>query len=91
MNKIYPESSFDGYMGLGSYIASKTIISGKIGRFTSIASHCHIINGIHPYTYPYVSTSPIFISTQKQNGHTFVQEQKMKEHRFADENYSFIC
>ena len=72
MNKLYPNTTFCGYMGKGSYIAANSIIHGKIGKFTSIASRCNIISGIHPYTYPYVSTSPIFISTLKQNGYTFI-------------------
>ena len=87
MNKIYPNTLFNGYLGRGSYIAPNSVIRGKIGRFTSISSRCHVVNGIHPYTYPYVSTSPIFISLLKQNGHTFVSEQKMQEHRYANGKY----
>lgn len=90
MNKLYSSVIFDGYMGKGTYIAPNSVISGKIGKFTSIASRCHIVNGIHPYTYPYVSTSPIFISLLKQNGYTFVSEQKMKEHKYAKEQYAIV-
>ena len=90
MNKLYPYSSFNGYMGKGSYIGEHTKISGKIGRFTSIASKCNVIQGVHPYTYPFVSTSPMFISTKKQNGYTFVSEQKMQEQKFAFNNYPIV-
>ena len=90
MNKVYSNTLFSGYMGKGSYIAPNSVIRGKIGRFTSIASRCHVVNGIHPYTYPYVSTSPIFISLLKQNGYTFVSEQKMKEHKYAVGKYDIV-
>lgn len=90
MNKIYSKSSFDGYMGKGSYIAYNSHIFGKIGRFTSIAQNCSIIQGVHPYTYPYVSTSPMFISKMKQNGHSYVETTKIKEKRYAEENYPIV-
>lgn len=90
MNKIYPNTLFRGYLGRGSYIASNSVIRGKIGQFTSIASRCNVVNGIHPYTYPYVSTSPIFISLLKQNGYTFVSQQKMLEHKYANNNYEIV-
>lgn len=90
MNKIYPNTLFSGYLGRGSYIAPNSVIRGRIGKFTSIASRCNVVNGIHPYTYPYVSTSPTFISLLKQNGYTFVSEQKMKEHKYADRKYEVV-
>ena len=90
MNRIYSKSSFDGYMGKGSYIAQNSHISGKIGRYTSIASKCSVIQGVHPYKYPYVSTSPMFFSTFKQNGHTYVNKQIIKEHKYASGNYPII-
>ena len=87
MNKIYPNSTFDGYLGEGSYIGENSNICGKIGKYTSISSSCNIVQGIHPYTYPFVSTSPIFVSVKKQNGHTFVNNQKMQEERYAEDIY----
>ena len=90
MNKIYANSSFDGHIGKGSYIASNSHICGIIGRFTSIASNCFVIQGIHPYTYPYVSTSPMFISLRKQNGYTFVNEQKIREIKYAKDDYPIM-
>lgn len=90
MNKIYSNSSFDGYMGLGTYIASNSHIRGKIGKFTSIASNCNVIQGVHPYTYPYVSTSPMFISTMKQNGYTFAVKQEMYEYKYAEKAFPVI-
>ena len=90
MNKIYPDSSFDGYMGKGSYIACNSHIYGKVGRYTSIAQNCTTIQGVHPYTYPYVSTSPMFISIMKQNGHTYVDTTKIEEVRYAGENFPIV-
>lgn len=74
-NKIYPNTIFSGKMGYGSYIASNCEISANIGRFTSIAPYVRTNNGMHPYTYPYVATSPMFFSLRKQNGFTFADKQ----------------
>lgn len=90
MNKIYPDCQFDGYLGTGSYIAKSSCIAGKIGRFTSIASNVRVIQGIHPYTYPYVSTSPAFISLSKQNGYTFAKKQVFNEFKYIEEKYPVI-
>lgn len=90
MNKIYVNTYFDGYMGRGSYIAANSHIEGKIGRFTSISSHCNVIQGLHPYTYPFASTSPVFYSLECQNGNTFVREQLLTERRFALDSYAVV-
>lgn len=87
MNKLYANVYFDGNMGKGTYIANNSFICGKIGRYTSIAANCRVIQGVHPYTYPYVSTSPAFISLLKQNGYTYVNNQKMNELRYAESIY----
>lgn len=90
MNRIFPYSFFNGYMGLGSYIASYSYIVGKIGRFTSIGPYCHVIIGTHPYTYPFVSTSPAFFSLGKQVGQTFSGKQLYEEHRYAEGKYPVV-
>jgi len=87
MNRLYGNVIFDGYMGRGSYIAERSIIKGKIGRYTSIASCCTVIQGVHPYTYPYVSTSPVFFSLLKQNGYTFAETQILAEYKYAESKY----
>ena len=61
-NKIYPHCAFTGKMGLGTYIAEHSHVEGKLGRFTSIGPYCQVIMGTHPYTYPFVSTSPMFFA-----------------------------
>ena len=78
-NKIYPHTSFKGTMGYGSYIGPHSEIEANIGRFTSIAPYVHANRGIHPYTYPYATTCPMFFSTQKQNGQTFADKMKFSE------------
>lgn len=90
MNKIYSNSSFNGYMGLGSYISCNSHISGKIGRYTSIAPNCHVIQGVHPYTFPYVSTSPMFVSLNKQNGYTYAKYQVIEEFKYAKQSYPVV-
>jgi acetyltransferase-like isoleucine patch superfamily enzyme len=89
MNKIYPYAFFDGYLGFGSYIGPNSRISGKIGRYTSIAPNVVVNNGIHPYRPPFVSTSPVFVSLRKQAGATFTNIQRFDELRFIDRSKRF--
>lgn len=84
MNAIYDRTWFDGEMGLGSYISADCFFVGKIGRFCSIAPKVEIILGTHPYTLPFVTTSPFFFSPKKQNGHTVCQTALFEEFRYAD-------
>ena len=90
MNKIYEGCVFSGDMGKGTYIAKDSHIYGKIGRYCSIGAKCRTIQGVHPYTYPFVSTSPVFFSTAKQNGYSFTDEQRIKEIKYATENYPIV-
>lgn len=78
-NKIYSNTKFRGKLGYGSYIGPNCDIIAKIGRFCSIAPYVRINPGIHPYTYPYVTTCPMFFSTRKQNGKTFAEENLFNE------------
>ena len=78
-NAIGPHSHFDGFMGYGSYISSHSSIVADIGRFTSIAPCVRSSNGVHPYTYPYATTSPMFYSIKKQTGTTFANKMVFKE------------
>lgn len=84
MNVIYSGSEFSGEMGLGSYISHQSVIQGKIGRFSSIGPNCYTAIGVHPYTYPYVSTSPYFVSNLRQNGHALYKHPMFDELRYAD-------
>ena len=98
-NKIYPHTVFHGSLGYGSYIAGNCIIYANIGRYTSIAPYVRTNVGVHPYRAPFVSTSPMFFSTIKQNGQTFATKQMFNEIRnlpvigndcWIGEN-SFLC
>jgi acetyltransferase-like isoleucine patch superfamily enzyme len=89
MNKLWPNSSFKGKLGFGSYIGAASQISGIIGRYTSIGSNVKVINGTHPYTYPFVSTNPAFFSLMKQNGSTFTDVQRFNEVLIFDKSNNY--
>lgn len=90
MNRLYSGTRFSGHLGLGSYIAKNSEIEAKVGRFTSIGSDCKVITGIHPYTYPYVSTSPVFVSLLKQNCFSFVDKQCFSEYKYVLGKYPVV-
>ena len=83
-NNVWDNATFSGYMGYGSYIGHSSIISGKIGRFSSIAYDVKTIFGNHP-TSKFVSTHPAFFSTAKQTGFTYVSENLFNETSYADD------
>lgn len=83
-NVIGYESRFDGNIGFCSYIGSNCNINGKIGRYSCIASNVSVIQGRHPID-TFVSIHPIFYSTQKQNGYTYVDNDCFEEFKYADE------
>lgn len=89
MCKIHHRSSFRGHLGFGSYIGGDCRLSAHVGRFTSISWSVISLDGTHPYTYPYVSTSPNFYSLNKgnhwQSGSTFATEQMFDERRYVEE------
>ena len=87
-NVINGGSVFSGCMGWGSYIGYNSTISGKVGRFCSIAGDVKTVTGSHPST-GFVSTHPMFFSQIKQNGATFVDRQKFKEITYADEEKKY--
>lgn len=78
-NKIGQNSFFRGNIGYGSYIGPNCFLNANIGRFTSIAPYVRNNNGIHPYTFPYATTCPMFFSTQKQNGEAFADKMMFDE------------
>ncbi len=83
-NKIHPRAVFNGELGFCSYIAPDCQIFGKIGRFVSIAPNCKTLLGVHPYTYPHVSTSPVFFSLMGQCILKYSDRQIIDEFRYAD-------
>lgn len=84
-NKIHPHTKYRGKMGYGSYIGPYCEITANIGRFTSIAPYVKTNSGLHPYTYPYATTCPMFFSIRKQNGYTFADKMMFNEFAEAPE------
>ena len=89
-NKLSPNSFFDGELGYASYIGENSIVSGRIGRYCSIAGNVHFISNTHPVTC-FVSSSPCFYSLLKQSGFTYVDKQLFDESpKVENEEYSFV-
>ncbi len=80
-NAVYENCKFGGSLGYGSYIQKNCELIGDIGRFTSIAPYTRSNCWRHPYTFPYVTTSPMFFSTYKQTGLTFANRSMFDENR----------
>jgi acetyltransferase-like isoleucine patch superfamily enzyme len=73
---LVEESTIGSY----SYVSHHTEIFGtKIGKFCSIGPGCRIGVGIHPTHF--ISTSPVFFSTKKQAGISFVSKNIFEENR----------
>lgn len=62
------------YVGAGSSVAHTVI-----GRFCSIGPGCRFGMGIHP-SREFVSTHPIFYSTERHTGTTFADRSYFEEH-----------
>lgn len=89
-NKIGIESWFEGDIGYGSYIGDHSIIKAKIGRYCSIGHNVTVLTGTHP-SHRFVSTHPVFYSTKKQNGITYVNNQKFEEVLYVDKEKKYGC
>ena len=92
-NLIQKAASFSGEMGFGSYIAKGSSINGKIGRFTSIGPYVRCNTGIHPYTYPFVSSSPWFYSRDplklSGRGPYFLLQDSFNEYKLVDDKKGY--
>lgn len=88
-NKInYGVSILNSKIGFGTYIASNTKLNNSfIGKYCSIGPNIQLICGIHPLS-PFVSTHPIFYSTMKQNGISYVTENKFVEYKLTESGFS---
>ena len=63
-NRIRAHSAFSGEMGRCTYLANDVMLSGKIGRYTSIGPEVRMTYDTHPYQF--VSTSPVFHDASKR-------------------------
>lgn len=79
MNFIKRNSYFSGKLGYGTYIGPNCNIGANIGRFSSVAPYVTTNHGVHPYTSPFVSTSPFFFSVANYNGPSFAKKQMFEE------------
>ena len=83
-NKIGKFSLIVGEIGKWTYVGDNCTLFGSVGRFTSIASNVHIINGRHPLKTPYVSTCPLFYAPNTVLGKGFVGKALFDEYVYAD-------
>lgn len=83
-NYVGGGTSFNGKMGLGSYIGRDSQISASIGRFCSIADKVCTVNGNHPVT-GFVSSHPSFYSQSNNVNLSFANDDRFKELDYADE------
>lgn len=80
-NTLYQNVSLNNVtLGDFSYLASGCIFANcTIGKFCSIGPDVHAGLGIHP-TRNFVSTHPLFFSTQKQTQISFADKEYFNEH-----------
>ena len=77
------------YIGRNTYINPDSDLTNcKIGRFCSIGPGISVIADSHPSSV-FVSTSPSFFSTNRQNGQTFVTKNKFEE-RLSVDGYDIV-
>ncbi|MCC4214250.1 CatB-related O-acetyltransferase [Leeuwenhoekiella parthenopeia] len=83
-NRILPRSNVsNSKIGIYSYTGEDCkLINVKIGNFSSIGPKVEVIYGTHPIDF--VSTSPVFYSTRKQTGSSFVNQNKFEEFKLRD-------
>lgn len=79
-NVIHKGTNVSGSkIGYGTYIGADTNLgNAEIGRYCSIASNVKVVTATHP-TKDFVSSSPMFFSTLRQNGKTYCDTTKYNE------------
>lgn len=74
-------------MGYASYVSANSVLDNvKIGKYTSVGPNVRVIRGQHP-TRNFVSTHPMFYSTQQTIRKTFVDENIFDEYRYTEAGY----
>lgn len=75
-------------LGYASYVAVCTkLYKVKIGRYSSIGPNVRIVRGQHP-TRQFVSTCPIFYSTQEILKKSYVSHNIFEEYRYTKDGWS---
>lgn len=86
-NKITKSCVSNSYLGRHTYISeNSTVYSTYIGRYSCIGPRFSIMIGRHPLE-KFVSVHPSFFSTLKQDGSTYVEQDKFEEIRYVKEAY----
>ena len=88
-NRIGRLSFVLGGVGKYSYVGDHCVFMGSIGRFTSISSNVHTINGRHAFLSPFVSTCPLFFSVFNSFGEKWIEESSFEEYFYADKSRLF--
>lgn len=87
-NKLSHHAFFSGEIGYASYVGANSIISGRIGRYCSIADNVIFLTKTHP-VQDAVSTHPSFYSIKKQSGFSYTSTQLFDEQPLLEgSNYS---
>ena len=88
-NKLnFGVSILNSQIGFGTYIAKNTKLNDSfIGKYCSIGPNVKLIVGRHPLS-PFVSTHPVFYSTMKQNGSSYVNENKFSEFELTKNGFN---
>lgn len=75
-------------LGYASYVSVCTkLYKVKIGRYSSIGPNTKIVRGQHP-SRQFVSTSPIFYSTQKILRDSYVSHNIFEEYKYTENGWS---
>ena len=72
-NRIGEGSDFRGSMGFCSYIGAECHIHASVGKYCCISDRVRTVSGTHPCR-DFVSVHPVFYSTKKQCGLTYVEK-----------------
>ena len=73
----------------GAYVGTGTRLNYvKIGRYTCVGPRVCNIRGQHPVS-EHVSIHPMFFSTMRQVGYTYVSKPKFDEFRWADDAHKY--
>lgn len=72
-----------GYVGSYSYVGKNCRLNAYIGNFCSIAPGVKVVEGTH--STEYLSSSPVFLSTQRQCGITFTENAIIGEELLVDD------
>ncbi|MDA3884350.1 MAG: antibiotic acetyltransferase [Candidatus Delongbacteria bacterium] len=82
-NKIGDNTIVGGNVGRCTYIGSNCNLNARIGNYTSISANIFATSAQHPIN-TFVSSSPVFYSTRKQCGTTYVKSQKFDEFKYIE-------